>query len=67
MRKSKTNDEFIRERAELAGVDLSDEALAAIRGKWESDPLCRIDDLLSGIRRLQEAAPDLALAAVGKE
>lgn len=54
MRKSKTNDEYIRERAELAGVELSDEALAAISGKWESDPLCNLDDLLVGVRNMQD-------------
>lgn len=50
----KSNDEFIRERAELAGVDLSDSDVAVLRKKWESSPTCSIDDLLAAVRRLRE-------------
>lgn len=46
--------DYIRHRAELAGLDLSDNNVAVIKRKWESDPLRRLDDLISGLVRLRE-------------
>lgn len=67
----KSNDDYVRERAELAGLSLSDQDVRVIRQKWEDTPLCNLDDLLSGIRRLQELPRDpvvtTTLAAVDKE
>lgn len=45
---------YIHERAESFGLTLDPVAVAAIRRKWESDPLCNLDGLLSGIRMLGE-------------
>lgn len=49
-----TTDDYIREYAERFGMNIGDADLAAIREKWESDPLCSLDDLMSGLRRLAE-------------
>ena len=43
---------YIRERAELAGVDLSDHDLAVVRERWEISPSCHLDDLIMGLRNL---------------
>lgn len=51
----KTTDQFIRKRAELAGVYLSDRSLILVREKWENTENCNLDDLISGIRKLQSA------------
>lgn len=54
----KNIDDYIRERAEIAGLSLSDKDVAAIRGRWEGDALCNLDDLLGAVRRLQEVPRD---------
>lgn len=52
---SKSSDgQYIRERAEHYGLNISDTDLAVLKEKWESDPLCNLDDLLAGLRRLAE-------------
>lgn len=56
-----SNDDFVRERAELAGLTLTDEDVTVIRKKWEDTPLCNLDDLLTGIRRLQELPRELVI------
>lgn len=50
----KSNDDYVRERAELTGLTLSDEDVRVLRRKWEDTPLCNLHDLLASVRRLQE-------------
>lgn len=50
----KDNATYIRERADIMGLELSDASVSAIQEKWESDPLCTLEGLLNGIRRLSD-------------
>lgn len=59
----KSNDDYVRERAELAGLSLSDEDVVVIREKWERTPLCTVDDLLLGIRNLRDTGVSAEQAA----
>lgn len=63
MSNRKTDDEYIRERAEHYGLNIGDDDLAVIKAKWRSDALCNLDDLLGGLRRLTERSTAQMLAA----
>ena len=65
MRKN-SDREYIRARAEHYGLNISDSDLAVLTEKWQSDPLCNLDDLLAGLRRLTERRTAQMLAAMNR-
>ena len=59
----KSDEEYIRERAEQYGLNIGDSDLVVLTERWQSDPLCNLDDLLAGLRKLSEAHTAQMLAA----
>ena len=51
---AQSDDDYIRERAAIKGLLLSDDSVAAIRERWLRDPLCNLEALLDGIRNLRD-------------
>ena len=57
----------VREEAELMGLDLSEADIEVIADRWLTAPFCLLNDLLSGIRNLQETDRRAKLDAISEQ